>query len=249
MKRVLLLGGTGEAAQLVVQASALPGIEVITSLAGRLRQPVTPAGRVRMGGFGGTEGLIHYIREQQIDLLLDATHPFAAQMSHHAATAARACGVPHLMLVRPAWEPVAGDRWLSVESPAAAVEMLPEVAQRVFLTIGRQELAAFASLLHLWFLMRMIDPPLPGTPVPPGTLVLARGPFALDDERQLLQTYAIEAIVSKNSGGEATYAKIIAARELGLPVVMIQRRPVPGGEQVADVPQAMAWLVRHVEGG
>ncbi len=170
-------------------------------------------------------------------------------MSHHAATAARACGVPHLMLVRPAWEPVAGDRWLSVESLAAAVEMLPEVAQRVFLTIGRQELAAFASLLHLWFLMRMIDPPLPGTPVPPGTLVLARGPFALDDERQLLQTYAIEAIVSKNSGGEATYAKIIAARELGLPVVMIQRRPLPGGEQVADVQQAMAWLVRHVEGG
>jgi precorrin-6A/cobalt-precorrin-6A reductase len=248
MKRVLMLGGTGDAAQLVAQASALPGIEVITSLAGRVRQPMTPAGRVRIGGFGGTEGLINYIREQHIDLLIDATHPFAAQMSHHAATAALACGLPHLMLVRPAWEPVAGDRWLSVESIAAAVEMLPEVARRVFLTIGRQELAAFASLQDLWFLMRMIDPPMPNTPVPPGTLVLARGPFALEDERQLLQTHAIEAIVSKNSGGDATYAKIMAARELGLPVVMIQRPPVPGGEQVAAVEQAMAWLVRHLDG-
>ncbi len=249
MKRVLILGGTGEAARLVAHASALPGLEVITSFAGRVRQPVTPAGRVRMGGFGGTEGLIHYLREQQIDLLIDATHPFAAHMSQHAADAALACGVPHLMLVRPAWEPVEGDRWLSVESMAAAVERLPEVARRVFLTIGRQELAAFASLQDLWFLMRMIDPPVPDTPVPPGTLVLARGPFALDDERQLLQTYAIEAIVSKNSGGDATYAKIIAARERGLPVVMIQRRPLPAGEQVADVPQAMGWLVRHVGGG
>jgi precorrin-6A/cobalt-precorrin-6A reductase len=249
MKRVLVLGGTGDAARLVALASTLPGIEIITSLAGRVRQPVTPTGWVRIGGFGGTEGLIHYIREQQIDLLIDATHPFAAQMSQHAADAALACGVPHLMLVRPAWDAVEGDRWLSVESIAAAVAILPEVARRVFLTIGRQELAAFASLQDLWFLMRMIDPPVPDTPVPPGTLVLARGPFVLDDERQLLQTYAIEAIVSKNSGGDATYAKIIAARELGLPVVMIQRRPLPGGEEVTDVQQAMAWLVRHVGGG
>jgi precorrin-6A/cobalt-precorrin-6A reductase len=249
MKRVLILGGTGDAARLITQASTLPGIEVISSLAGRVSQPHTPDGRVRIGGFGGTEGLTTYIREQHIDLLIDATHPFAVQMSHHAAAAALACSVPHLMLVRPAWEPVAGDRWLPVESIAAAVEILPRVAQRVFLTIGRQELAAFASLQNLWFLMRMIDPPRPDTPVPPGTLVLARGPFALEDERQLLQTYAIEAIVSKNSGGEATYAKIIAARELGLPVVMIQRRALPGGERVAQVQQALEWLVKHVEGG
>ena len=249
MKRVLILGGTGDAAQLVAQSSALPGLEVITSFAGRLRHPATPAGRVRIGGFGGTAGLIHYIQEHQIDLLIDATHPFAAQMSQHAADAARACGVPHLMLVRPAWEPVEGDRWLAVESLAAAVEMLPALARRVFLTIGRQELAAFASLPDLWFLMRMIEPPEPGTPVPPGTLVLARGPFALDDERQLLQTYAIEAIVSKNSGGKATYAKLLAARALGLPVVMIQRRPLPAGDQVAAVPQALDWLVRQLGGG
>jgi precorrin-6A/cobalt-precorrin-6A reductase len=247
MKRVLILGGTGDATKLVTQVSALPGIEVITSLAGRVRQPVTPAGKVRIGGFGGTDGLVNYVREQQIDLLIDATHPFAAQMSRHAADAALTCGVPHLMLVRPPWKPVVGDRWLSVENIAAAVEILPEVGRRVFLTIGRQELAAFASLQDLWFLMRMIDPPRSDTPVPPGTLLLARGPFALEDERQLLQTYAIEAIVSKNSGGDATYAKIRAARELGLPVVMIERLPLPGGEQVADVEQAMSWLVRHLE--
>ena len=248
MRRVLVLGGTGDAARLVAQASTLPGLEIITSLAGRVRQPATPAGKVRIGGFGGTDGLAHYLREQQIDLLIDATHPFAAQMSQHAVTAARACGMPHLMLVRPPWERVAGDRWLSVESIAAAVEILPKVARRVFLTIGRQELAAFASLQELWFLMRMIDPPRPDAPVPPGTLLLARGPFALEDERQLLQTYAIEAVVSKNSGGDATYAKIRAARELGVPVVMIERLPLPEGEQVADVDQAMAWLVGHLEG-
>jgi precorrin-6A/cobalt-precorrin-6A reductase len=246
MKRVLILGGTGEAAQLAAQAVALPGVEVITSMAGRVRHPVAPAGRMRIGGFGGAAGLMDYVREQHIELLIDATHPFATQMSHHAATAAQACGLPHLMLVRPPWEPVSGDRWLAVESLAAAVATLPGIARRVFLTIGRQELAAFAPLQGLWFLMRMIDPPVPDTPVPPGTLILERGPFTLEDERQLLQTYAIEAMVSKNSGGDATYAKIIAARELGLAVVMIQRPPMPVGEQVTDVEHAMAWLQQHL---
>jgi len=116
----------------------------------------------------------------------------------------------------------------------------------VFLTIGRQDLAAFAPLTDLWFLMRMIDPPTPDTPVPPGTLVLERGPFTLEDERELLKTYAIGAIVSKHSGGDATYAKMIAARELALPVVMVQRPAIPGGEQVTDVEEAIAWLARHL---
>jgi precorrin-6A/cobalt-precorrin-6A reductase len=248
MKRVLILGGTGDAAQLASRAVALPGVEVITSLAGRVRQPTKPAGQVRIGGFGGVAGLIDYMREQHIDLLIDATHPFAAHMSHQAAAAARACGLPHLMLVRPPWEPVDDDRWLVVESLATAVAILPGVARRVFLTIGRQELAAFAPLQDLWFLMRMIDPPVPDMPVPPGTLILERGPFTLEDERQLLATYAIEALVSKNSGGNATYAKLIAARELGLPVVMIQRPPMPIGEKVADVEQAFVWLKKHLHG-
>jgi len=200
---------------------------------------------MRIGGFGGATGLIDYLRDQRIDLLIDATHPFATQISHHAARAAQTCGLPHLLLVRPPWEAEAGDHWIAVESIATAVAVLPSVAQRVFLTIGRQELAAFAALQDLWFLMRMIDPPLPETPMPPGLLVLERGPFTLEDERQLLTTHAIEALVSKNSGGDATYAKLIAARELGLPVVMIQRPPMPAGEQVADVEQALAWVENH----
>jgi precorrin-6A/cobalt-precorrin-6A reductase len=246
MKRLLILGGTGEAAKLATQAAQLQGVEVITSLAGRTHWPVTPSGRVRIGGFGGDAGLVDYMQEQRIDLLIDATHPFAAQISFNAATAAQICSLPHLLLVRPAWEPVEGDHWIAVESIAAAVSILPRVAQRVFLTTGRQDLAAFALLTDLWFLMRMVDPPTPDTPVPPGTLVLERGPFALKNERELLQTYAIEAIVSKNSGGEATYAKIRAARELALPVVMIQRPPTPGGEQVTDVEAALGWLARHL---
>jgi precorrin-6A/cobalt-precorrin-6A reductase len=246
MKRLLILGGTGEAARLATQAAQLQGVEVITSLAGRTLRPVTPAGRVRIGGFGGDAGLVDYLWAQRIDLLIDATHPFAAHISFHAATAAQVCGLPHLLLVRPPWAPMAGDRWLAVESIAAAVAILPRVAQRVFLTTGRQDLAAFAPLTDLWFLMRMIDPPTPATPVPPGTLVLERGPFTLEDERELLQTYAIGVIVSKNSGGDATYAKIRAARELALPVVMIQRPPTPAGERVADVEEALAWLARHL---
>ena len=246
MKRLLILGGTGEAAKLATQAAQLQGVEVITSLAGRTRRPVTPSGMVRIGGFGGDAGLVDYMRQQHIDLLIDATHPFAAQISFNAATAAQICSLPHLLLVRPAWEPVEGDHWIAVESIAAAVSILPRVAQRVFLTTGRQDLAAFALLTDLWFLMRMVDPPTPDTPVPPGTLVLERGPFALKNERELLQTYAIEAIVSKNSGGEATYAKITAARELALPVVMIQRPPTPGGEQVTDVEAALGWLAQHL---
>jgi precorrin-6A/cobalt-precorrin-6A reductase len=246
MKRLLILGGTGDAAQLAAQVVALPEVEVITSMAGRVRQPMAPAGRLRLGGFDGAAGLIDYMREQQVDLLIDATHPFASRMSHHAATAAQACGLPHLMLVRPPWEAVAGDRWLVVDSIAAAVAVLPGLARRVFLTIGRQELAAFAPLQELWFLMRMIDPPVPDTPLPPGTLLLERGPFTLEDERRLLQQYAIEAVVSKNSGGEATYAKIIAARELGLRVVMIQRPPLPAGAQVAAVEHAVTWLKQRL---
>lgn len=246
MKRVLILGGTGEAARLAAQAAVLPGVEVITSLAGRTRRPTTPSGRVRIGGFGGDAGLIDYIRAQRIDLLIDATHPFAAHISFHATAAARACGLPHLLLLRPAWEPMAGDRWIEVESITAAVAILPSVAQRVFLTIGRQDLAAFAPLTALWFLMRMIDPPTPATPVPPGTLILERGPFTLADERALLHTYAIDALVSKNSGGDATYAKMIAARELALPVVMVQRPAIPEGEHVTDMQAALAWLARQL---
>ncbi len=241
-KRVLILGGTGNAKELAAKATAIPGVDVITSLAGRTRQPTISSEQTRIGGFGGTAGLKDYLQAEQIDLLIDATHPFAAQISFNAAAAAVEAGVPHLMLIRPAWEAVAGDRWIEVESNAAAAAVLSGLAQRIFLTIGRQELATFAHLQDLWFLMRMIDPPQPDVPVPPGKLLLERGPFSLEEERSLLHQYKIGAIVSKNSGGDATYAKIIAAREFAISVVMVQRPPIPSGTRVERLEDALAWL-------
>jgi precorrin-6A/cobalt-precorrin-6A reductase len=246
LKRLLILGGTGDAAELAAKAAQMPGIETIASLAGRTRQPsisgVIPPKNTRIGGFGGVAGLTDYLLQQRIDLSIDATHPFAAQISFNAAAAAAAAGIPHLMLIRPAWEKTAGDRWIEVDNYQAAADLLPGLAQRIFSSIGRQELAAFAHLTDLWFLMRAIDPPPPNTPLPPGELLLERGPFSFEDERSLLQQYRIEAIVSKNSGGDATYAKIAAARTLGLPVVMVQRPPVPPGESVSDLDSALDWL-------
>ncbi|NJM95560.1 MAG: cobalt-precorrin-6A reductase, partial [Acaryochloridaceae cyanobacterium CSU_5_19] len=227
-------------------------ITVINSWAGRTRQPILPIANTRIGGFGGTTGLISFLRQQQIDLLLDATHPFAAQISDHAAAAASLVGIPRLMLIRPPWQPLDNsaqgglkDHWIEVDSHEEARTVLPGLAERIFLTIGRQELSTFAPLQDLWFLMRMIEPPDPNRPIPPGRLLLQRGPFSLVEERSLLQQYEIGAIVSKNSGGEATYAKIRAARELGLPVVMVQRPPVPEGQQVADLEDALGWLRQH----
>ena len=246
-KRLLILGGTGDAASLAARASQIAEIEVVSSLAGRTQQPFTPkTGTVRIGGFGGATGLAAFLLDRPIDLLIDATHPFAAQISANAAVAAAECNVPYLMLVRPAWEMVEGDRWIEVASHSEAAKALLGRSQRVFLTIGRQELAAFAGLDAIWFLMRAIDPPALNTPVPQGKLLLARGPFTLEDERKLLLEYQIDTIVSKNSGGGATYAKIAAARELGLPVVMVQRPPIPDVEQVADVEGAIAWLIKQL---
>jgi precorrin-6A/cobalt-precorrin-6A reductase len=243
---VLILGGTSEAAALAARASTIPEVEIITSLAGRTRQPIDGSTdteiKARIGGFGGVAGLAAYLQDQQIDLLIDATHPFAAQISCNAVVAAAESRIPHLMLMRPAWEPTPGDRWIEVENNEAAVAILPSLCQRIFLTIGRQELATFAVLQTLWFLMRMVDPPAPNALLPPGELVLERGPFGLQTERSLLQKYNIEAMVSKNSGGAATYAKIIAARELGLPVVIIQRPPILQCDRVENVEDALAWI-------
>jgi precorrin-6A/cobalt-precorrin-6A reductase len=242
MKRLLILGGTGDAMQLAQRAIDLPGLEVITTLAGRTNNPKTVAGSVRIGGFGGEAGLVDYLKTENIDLIVDATHPFAAQISWHVAGAATEVGIPWLMLVRPAWTRSAEDNWIEVESIEAAVAAIPASAERIFVTIGRQQLAQFARLTDRWCLMRSIDPPDPSIPLPPGKLLLDRGPFSLEGERELLREYRIQAIVSKNSGGDATYAKIIAARELGLPVVMVQRPIVPEGDRVADVSGAIEWL-------
>ncbi len=239
-KRLLILGGTTEAMELAARAVEIPSLDVISSLAGRTQQPNSPFGTVRSGGFGGIAGLIHYLQEHQIDLLIDATHPFAAQISWNAATAADRVSIPRLSIVRPAWK--SEPHWIEVESNEAAAAILPDLAQRIFLTIGRQELAAFAHLTKLWFLMRMIDPPVVGTPIPPGKVLLARAPFSVEQERSWMQDYAIEAIVSKNSGGDATVSKLIAARELKRPVVMVQRPTMPAGDRVSEVKAALLWI-------
>jgi len=243
MKRVLILGGTGDAIALAAKASQIPNVEIITSLAGRTQTPTAIAGSVRVGGFGGASGLSDYLRDRQIDYLIDATHPFAARMSHNAAIAIHDVGIPHLMLVRPAWEKTPLDRWLEVGSIEAAVLALKPMAKRVFLTIGRQQLAPFAQLHDVWFLMRSIDPPSPDIAIPNGITVLDRAPFTIEQEKKLILDHAIDTIVSKNSGGNATYAKIVAARELGIPIVMVQRSPTPTVEQVADVEGAIGWLL------
>ncbi len=246
MKRVLILGGTGDAAELAAKASVIEQIEVITSLAGRTRNPQAPTGMVRVGGFGGEAGLVEYLRQAKIDLLIDATHPFAAQISWNAASAAASCSIPHLLFIRPAWLQVPGDEWIEVDSVEVAAGVLPEFAKRVFLTIGRQQLAPFARLDSIWFLMRLIDPPTADALVPAGMILCDRGPFALDNERRLLIEHQIDTLVSKNSGGDATYAKIIAAREMGVKVVMVKRPPTPPAEKVSDVESAMQWLIKQV---
>jgi precorrin-6A/cobalt-precorrin-6A reductase len=241
MKKLLILGGTGDAHQLAAATQQISGLTVISSLAGRTQQPVLPSGQVRVGGFGGEQGLIDYLRDHEIDLVIDGTHPFAQQISGNASGAALNCGLPFLILERSAWQQHPSDQWRSVSNHQAAAELLPQLGQRIFLTIGRQELGFYAHLQDLWFLMRSIDPPdLPE--IPSGEMLLAKGPFDLNSERELLLKYQIQAIVSKNSGGKATYAKILAARELGLPVVMIQRPKLPAGERVDNVEQAIDWL-------
>ncbi len=246
MLRVLILGGTGDAAELTARINNITGIEAIASLAGRTREPVAPVGNVRVGGFGGVTGLVEYLQHQKIDVLIDATHPFANHISWNAAAAATQVGIPRLLVNRPPWEKQPGDIWIEVENNTEAAAALENQAQRVFLTIGRQEISAFSHLQEMWFLMRMIDPPNADVVIPPGLMLFDRGPFTLEDEREILTKYNIDTIVSKNSGGNATYPKIIAAREMGIKVVMVKRPPVPPGEQVADVESAVKWLLEKV---
>jgi precorrin-6A/cobalt-precorrin-6A reductase len=242
--RVLILGGTGDASELAFQVTKIPGVKVITSLAGRTQNPLMPTGSVRIGGFGGESGLVEYIKEQKIDVLIDATHPFASQISFNAEAAVVSCGIPHLMFIRPEWEKVPGDEWIEVESVESAAAILPNFAKRVFLTVGKQQLAPFANLHNIWFLMRLIDPPEINAVIPQGTILCSRGPFTLEDEHRLLVEHRIDTLVSKNSGGDATKSKIIAARELGIKVVMVKRPLTPQGEKVSDIDSAVQWLLR-----
>ncbi|MFJ9604802.1 cobalt-precorrin-6A reductase [Kitasatospora sp. NPDC101176] len=242
MRHVLVLGGTTEGRALAAALAELPSLRVTSSLAGRVAEPRLPAGEVRIGGFGGPDGLAAWLRTERVAAVVDATHPFAAGMSRNAALAAAATGVPLLVLRRPGWAAVDGDRWHPVPSLAAAAELLPALGRRVFLTTGRQGIGTFAHLNGLHFLARSVDPPEP--PLPTALEVLLdRGPFTLDGERALLRGHRIDVLVTKDSGGAATAPKLTAARELGLPVVVVERPPLPADVPVApDVPTATHWL-------
>jgi precorrin-6A/cobalt-precorrin-6A reductase len=241
--RVLILGGTGEARRLAGALAGRPGLRVVSSLAGRVRAPALPAGEVRIGGFGGVDGLAEYLRRSRIEAVVDATHPFAAVITESAVVAARRVGVPLLVLRRPGWTAADGDDWHRVRTPAEAAHALSALGERVFLTTGRLGLAAFSALDRHWFLVRSVDPPEP--PMPRRMeLLLARGPFTLPSERALLTRHRIDVLVTKDSGGEMTAAKLRAARELGIPVLIQGRPPAPDAPTVATVEAAVSWLDR-----
>lgn len=238
---VLILGGTTEARELATALTARR-VRVTTSLAGRVARPGALDGEVRVGGFGGADGLAAWLRAEHVDALVDATHPFAAAVTVNAARAAAATGVPAVVLRRPGWQPGPGDRWHPVASLPEAAALLPRLGRYVFLTTGRLGLSAFAHLTDLRFVVRSVEPP--GPPMPPHThTVLARGPFTLADEYALLRAHGIDVLVTKDSGGAATAPKLTAARDLGLPVVVVRRPPLPGGTRaVPDVPAVLDLL-------
>jgi precorrin-6A/cobalt-precorrin-6A reductase len=230
--RILILGGTREGRELAAGLIA-EGHDVITSLAGITSAPVLPDGTVRRGGFGGSEGLAQYLRTQAISTLIDATHPFAAQMSRNAQLAAQATGVRLLRLERPPWVPQEGDNWISMRSATAAAMSLPEGA-RVLLTIGRKEAGAFFTRSGIGGVARMIEPA--GQDVPAHwKVVLERPPFAISDEVELMTRHHITHLVTKNAGGEDSVAKLCAARTLSIPVVMIERPEKPSVRSFSDV--------------
>ena len=239
--RVLVLGGTGEARRLASALARRPGVRVVSSLAGRVGEPSLPEGEVRVGGFGGPEGLVAWLRAEQVTAVVDATHPFAHRITASAAEAATTLGIPLLVLRRPGWQPGPGDDWRWVPSLAAAAEALPALGERVFLSTGRQGLSAFAGLDEHWFLVRTVEAPRP--PMPRRVhVVLDRGPYTVDGEDALLRRHRIDVVVTKDSGGEATAAKLVAARGLGLPVVVVRRPPEPDAPSVETVDAAVSWL-------
>lgn len=239
--RVLVLGGTGEARALAERIGADARLSGVVSLAGRVGAPMTQALETRIGGFGGADGLARYLAEQRIEKVVDATHPFAAQISANARIACKRAGVPLIGFSRAPWMRLDRDRWTGVADGAQAANALGEAPRRVFLTIGRQGAAAFKTAPQHDYLLRVIDPPDAGDLPPNCEVISARGPFGKDAEAALMREKRIDIVVSKNSGGAQTYAKIEAARELGLEVVMIQP-PAREGRVVYDIEEAMAFL-------
>jgi precorrin-6A/cobalt-precorrin-6A reductase len=240
--RLLILAGTGDAAQLASRLAEVPKLTATISFAGRVAAPTLPPGAcVRIGGFGGVEGLIAYLTSENIDALIDATHPFAERMHHNAATACGRLSLPILAFTRPAWEPPDDEPWHEVNDIPTAAALAPFLGRRIFLTIGRQELAPFAAHREPWFLIRSIDEPKITLP-PNHELLLQRGPFAFEEELAVMREHSIDLLISKNSGGSATFAKIAAARALGIPILMVRRPPRPQIPSAETLEETLTWL-------
>ena len=247
--RVLILGGTTQANQLAQHLAERKDFEPVFSLAGVTKNPVLPGIPVRIGGFGGISGLETFLATENIGAVVDATHPFAAQMSRHAVTACERMGLPLLRIDRPSWEAQPDDQWTFVPSIDAAVEALGTAAQTVFLTTGRKDLLPFQKAPHHHYVLRSIDQPDPLSLPSNVTLLLARPPFTVESEIALMRDHAVQVLVTKNAGADATTAKLIAARALRLPVIMIDRPTLPQTETVTTVEDALDWLERHDHAG
>jgi precorrin-6A/cobalt-precorrin-6A reductase len=242
MARVLILGGTAEARLLARRLAERRGLDITLSLAGRTASPAAQPVPVRIGGFGGAAGLADYLTEHRINILIDATHPYARVISANAAAAARQTGVSLIALRRPPWSAVAGDRWIDVGNVSEAVRAIGSTPRRVFVTLGRNELAPFVAAPQHFYLIRSVDPVDPPLVLPHVTYITGRGPFAETDDRGLMNQHRIDVVIAKNSGGAATYGKIAAARTLGLDVIMLCRPPATDTPAVNTVDDLVAWL-------
>ena len=236
---MLILGGSSEASALAAALAGRADVRATLSLAGRTSAPGAVPIPTRTGGFGGVEGLSSFLVHQRIDVLVNATHPFAAQMSRNARDAARRTGCRLIEIARPAWIAEAGDRWAHVATVAEAAARLGAVPRRVFLTVGRQHLAAFADAPQHAYLVRTIEPP--DVDLPDARFIAARGPFSVEAEEQVMRAHAIDVLVTKNSGGAVSAAKLVAARRLRLPVILVAR---PSGDcRTATVEEALAAIL------
>jgi precorrin-6A/cobalt-precorrin-6A reductase len=243
--RILILGGTTQASELARALAGRADIEPLLSLAGRTQNPAPAPIPCRIGGFGGAQGLAAFLREEKFDALIDATHPFAARISANACAASALSGAPLLVFSRPAWEAGIGDDWREVASMDEAVAALGDEPRRVFLTQGRLQLAAFAAAPQHLYLVRAIDEPKELRLLPNHKFISARGPFTLEGERALMREEAIEILVTKNSGGAATAAKLVAARELAIPVILVARPPGVGATEASRLEDVLAWIEAH----
>lgn len=245
MRTVLVLGGTAEARALAAELVDR-GVHVVSSLAGRVANPRLPAGEVRVGGFGGPDGLARWLTEHEVVAVVDATHPFAERIGASAAAATGSVNVPLLRLQRPGWQAGPGDDWHWVRTLPEAATKITQLGERIFLTSGRQGLSAFAGNTGQWFLARCVDPPEP--PLPPKIeILLDRGPYRFEDELALLREHRIDVLVTKDSGGAMTTAKLRAAREHGIPVVVVKRPSRPETTTVTEVPAAVSWVSAMLE--